>query len=284
VDIGVGLPNTLSVAGPVLIEWARRAENRGFAALSAIDRIAYPTYDSLTSLALAAGATSRIGLVTNILLAPLYPPVWLAKATASLDAASGGRLTLGLGVGGRATDFAAMGRPMENRGRLMDDTLDILHRAWAGESVTGDDFPPGPPPANGNRVSILVGGTSDATVRRVIQYGEGWTAGGIGPAMAAPMMERVRRAWHAAGREGEPRFAALHYFGLSDDEASWAALRSYYGFLGEFGEMVVESAARTPAAVNAVAQAYADIGITDLRLLPAIGAIDEVDRLADAVL
>ena len=283
-DVGVGLPNTLSVAGPLLVEWARRAEKRGFATLSAIDRIAYPTYDSLTSLALAAGATSRIGLATNILLAPLYPPAWLAKATASLDAASGGRLTLGLGVGGRAEDFAAMGRSMEDRGRLMDDTLDVLHRAWAGQSVTGGDVPPGPPPANGNRIPILVGGTSDATVRRVVQYAEGWTAGGVGPAMAAPMMERVRRAWRAAGREGEPRFTALHYFGLSDDEASWAALRGYYGFLGDVGGMVVESAARTPAAVNDVARSYADIGITDLLLLPAVGAIDEVDRLADAVL
>ena len=206
------------------------------------------------------------------------------EATASLDAASGGRLTLGLGVGGRAEDFAAMGRPMEYRGRLMDDTLDILHRAWAGESVTGHHFPPGPPPANGNRVSVVIGGTSEATVRRVIRYGEGWTAGGVSPAMAEPMMERVRRAWAEAGREGAPRFTALQYFGLADHDAARAGLRGYYGFLGEFGEMIVESLAETPAAVNEVVQAYADIGVTELLLLPAVGSIDEVDRLADAVL
>jgi len=100
-DIGIGLPNTLEIAGTAIPEWARRAEARGFSTLSTIDRIVYPTYDSLTCLAVAAGATSRIGLFTDILLAPAYPPVWLAKATASLDAMSGGRLTLGLGVGGR---------------------------------------------------------------------------------------------------------------------------------------------------------------------------------------
>src|SRR5204862_8182670 len=124
-DIGIGLPNTLEIPGTTMAGWARRAEERGFTTLSTIDRIVYPTYDSLTSLAVAAGATSRIGLFTDILLAPVYPPVWLAKATASLHAASGGRLTLGIGVGGRPDDFAAMARPMRRRGRLMDETPDL---------------------------------------------------------------------------------------------------------------------------------------------------------------
>src|SRR5687768_8981416 len=115
-DIGIGLPNTLPVAGPDLVAWARRAEERGFSSLATIDRIVYPSYDSLTALAAAAGATSRIRLFPDILLTPVYPPVWLAKATASLDALSGGRLTLGLGVGGRGDDFAAMDRPMQRRG------------------------------------------------------------------------------------------------------------------------------------------------------------------------
>src|SRR5690349_14414260 len=100
-DIGIGLPNTLGIGGKEIVDWARRAEERGFSSLATIDRVVYPSYDSLTALAVAAGATSRIGLFTNILLAPAYPPVWLAKATASLDALSGGRLTLGIGVGGR---------------------------------------------------------------------------------------------------------------------------------------------------------------------------------------
>src|SRR3954466_6130707 len=104
-DIGIGLPTTLTVDGPAVVEWARRAEHRGFSALATIDRIVYPNYDSLTALAAAAGATSRIGLFTDILLARVSPPVLLAKATGSLHALSGGRLTLGLGVGGRTDDF-----------------------------------------------------------------------------------------------------------------------------------------------------------------------------------
>ncbi|MEN3308032.1 MAG: hypothetical protein V7603_4234 [Micromonosporaceae bacterium] len=283
-DIGIGLPNTLNVDGSVVVEWARRAEGRGFTALATIDRIVYPSYDSLTALAVAAGATSRIGLFTDILLAPLYPPVWLAKATASLNEASGGRLTLGVGVGGRPDDFAAMDRPVERRGRLMDDTLDLLHRAWAGESVTGDEFPVVPEAAAGKRVSVLVGGNSDAAVRRTIQYGEGWTTGGGGPAMAVPMIEKVRRAWQEAGREDEPRIAALAYFGLGDEEKSLASLRRYYGFAPDYVEMIAGSAVRSPAAVRELARAFADIGVTELMFDPTIASIDEVDRLADAVL
>jgi alkanesulfonate monooxygenase SsuD/methylene tetrahydromethanopterin reductase-like flavin-dependent oxidoreductase (luciferase family) len=282
-DIGIGLPNTLSVAGPVMVNWARRAEERGFAALATIDRIVYPSYDSLTALSVAAGATSRIGLFTDILLAPLYPPVWLAKAAASLAAMSDGRLTLGLSVGNRLDDFAAMERPANRRGRLMDETLDLLTRAWAGESVTGDDFPVAPTPP-GNRVPMLIGGNADASIRRTVAYGDGWTGGGGGPDMLEPMVQRVRRAWQEAGREGAPRIAALAYFGLGDAEASKASLRTYYGFLGQWADAIADSAVRTPQAAKDLARAFAGIGVTDLVFDPTVASIDEVDRLADAVL
>jgi alkanesulfonate monooxygenase SsuD/methylene tetrahydromethanopterin reductase-like flavin-dependent oxidoreductase (luciferase family) len=283
-DIGIGLPNTLDIAGPAIAEWARRAEERGFARLATIDRIVYPTYDSLTALAVAAGATSRIGVFSDILLGPLYPPVWLAKASASLNETSGGRLTLGLAVGGREDDFAAMDRPFHRRGRLMDETLELLQRAWAGEPVAGGEFPVVPAASVGSRPSVMIGGTVDAAVRRTVRYGDGWTAGGGGPDMAAPMIEKVRQAWRDAGREGEPRLAALVYYGLGDEEASKASLRGYYGFLGEWAEAIAAGAVRSPQAAAATARAFADIGVTELVFDPTIASLDEVDRLADAVL
>jgi alkanesulfonate monooxygenase SsuD/methylene tetrahydromethanopterin reductase-like flavin-dependent oxidoreductase (luciferase family) len=284
-QIGIGLPNTLDIDGSQVTGWARRAEERGFFELATIDRIVYPTYDSLISLAVAAGATTRIGLLSNILLAPTYPAVWLAKATASLHAMSGGRLTLGQAVGGREDDYAAVDRPFDQRGRTMDETLTVLRRAWAGEPVGGGDHPVGPAPPGG-RVPILIGGTSDAAVRRTVQYGDGWTAGGGGPQMAAPMVERIRRTvqYGDAGREGEPRMAALVYFGLGDPEASRASLRRYYGFLGDWTEGIVESAIRSPDAAKDTVRAFGEIGMTELLFMPTVPSVDEVDRLADAVL
>jgi alkanesulfonate monooxygenase SsuD/methylene tetrahydromethanopterin reductase-like flavin-dependent oxidoreductase (luciferase family) len=284
VDISIGLPNTLTHPEPLMIRWAKQAEERGFTSLSTIDRIVYPTYDTMTALAVAAGATSRIGLLSGVLLAPLYHPVWLAKAAASLDAMSGGRLTLGLGVGGRADDFAVMGKEMAHRGRDMDEALDVMRRVWGGEHLAGSDFRIGPPPASPGGVKLLIGGNSDAAVRRTVEYGQGWIAGGGGPDAAAPMITKVRQAWQEAGREGQPRIAALAYFGLGDEEESRAALRSYYGFLGEWVDAVVDSTLRTPQSLRDAVEAHAEAGVDELIFDPTVADLDEVDRLADAVL
>jgi alkanesulfonate monooxygenase SsuD/methylene tetrahydromethanopterin reductase-like flavin-dependent oxidoreductase (luciferase family) len=287
-EIGIGLPNTMEIDGPLVAEWARRAEQRGFSTLATIDRIVYPTYDSLTALAVAAGATERIGLFTDILLAPAYNPIWLAKATASLAAMSGERLTLGLGVGGRPDDFAAMNRDFDRRGSLMDETLDIMQRAWRGESlvsdnVTGGDIPVAPALPS-SRVPILIGGNGKPALRRTVQYGDGWTAGGGGPDAAGQMIAQVKQAWSDAGRSGEPRLSALTYFGLGDEQASRATLQNYYGFLTDYVGFIVEGALRTEQAVKDAVKAFEDAGVTELVFDPTVPDLDEIDRLADLVL
>jgi alkanesulfonate monooxygenase SsuD/methylene tetrahydromethanopterin reductase-like flavin-dependent oxidoreductase (luciferase family) len=283
-DIAIGLPTTLPIEGPAVLDWARRAEERGFAALATIDRFVYPHYDSLTALAAAAGATSRIGLFSDILLAPAYPPVWLAKATASLHALSAGRLTLGVGVGGRADDFAAVDRSFADRGRLMDETLDLLTRAWKGGPVAGGDLGVVPPATPGGRVPLLIGGYGAAAIRRTVRWGDGWTVGGAAPEQAAPMAEQVRKAWREAGREGEPRLAALMYYGLGDDRASVENLRHYYAFAGEWADRIAAGAARTPEAITARIRRFADAGFTELVLDPTVPDVAQVDRVADVVL
>jgi alkanesulfonate monooxygenase SsuD/methylene tetrahydromethanopterin reductase-like flavin-dependent oxidoreductase (luciferase family) len=261
-----------------MVDWSRHAEERGFTSLATIDRIVYPNYDTMTSLSVAAGATTRIGLLSGILLAPLYPPVWLAKAAASLDAMSGGRLTLGVGVGGRADDFAAMGVPFNERGRAMDRTLEVMRTVFAGETLAADAFPV----ASHGSPRLLVGGTSDAAVRRTVQYGQGWIAGGGGPDQIGPMIEKVRRAWRDAGREGEPRIAALAYFGLTDESVSRRSLQTYYAFAG-WGDAIADSALRTPQSLREAVKAYEAAGVDELIFDPTVPALEEVDRLADAV-
>jgi alkanesulfonate monooxygenase SsuD/methylene tetrahydromethanopterin reductase-like flavin-dependent oxidoreductase (luciferase family) len=282
-DIGIGLPNPVpDTPGRVLIEWARRAEARGFAALATIDRIVYPSYESLIALAAAAAATSTIGLVTNVLLGPTRKPVLLAKEAASVDRISNGRLVLGLGVGARSDDYRAVGQDFHSRGRRFDRDLELMHRVWRGELLDGAEHPIGPTPANGERVPVLIGGMNDRARERTVRWGIGWTVGGAPPERGGPFAERVRQAWSEAGKDGRPRIVGLTYFGLSSDAGDRAAryLGDYYG---EFGTQVASYIPKDARALRDTVKRFEDFGFDQLFLDPTTNDLDEVDRTADAV-
>ena len=224
--------------------------------------------------------------MTNILLAPIYPPVLLAKTAASIDQISQGRFSLGLASGGRPDDFEVAGRDFHRRGRDFDNALDVIHKVWRGETLAENSSPASPTPTRDQRVPILFGGTNEKTIERVVNWGAGWTAGGGPAAQVAPFGEQVRSAWSAAGRSGEPRLSGLAYFSLGDDaeEASRRYLLDYYRFLGDFGPMIAGSALRSVSQVTDSVKAFEDAGFTELYFDPTVARLDQIDRLADAVL
>jgi alkanesulfonate monooxygenase SsuD/methylene tetrahydromethanopterin reductase-like flavin-dependent oxidoreductase (luciferase family) len=277
-DVGIGLPNTvIGVDRAGIVDWAQAAERAGFSSLGTIDRIAYGNYESLIALAAAAAATERIRLVTDILIAPLRSNTALfAKQTATLDHLSGGRLVLGLAPGGREDDYELSGVEFRRRGRLFDRQLEDLARFWGGETDVG------PAPL---RPGVLIGGTSDAAFRRAAQHGDGWTSGGGGYERFGPARERVREAWHAAGRDGEPRTMALCYFSLGDRAAEQAreTLGAYYAFAGDYATMVIESAATDEATVREYIAGYEAAGCDEVIWFPASTDLAQVDLLAAAI-
>jgi probable F420-dependent oxidoreductase len=281
--IGIGLPNPVpGTPGETLLDWARRAEQRGFSSLATIDRIVYPSYESIVALTGAAAVTERIGLVTNILLAPTRNPVLLAKEAASLDQISGGRFTLGLGLGTRPDDYEAAGQDFSTRGERFDRDLEVIHAVWRGELVEGAEHPVGPKPVRGDRVPVLMGGMTDAAIRRTIEWAIGWTVGGAPPEQGGPFAERVRKAWREAGREGEPYTVGLTYFGLGQDALDHAT-EYLGGYYGDFGSQIAQWMPKSPDALRETLKKFEDFGFDELFVVPTNPDPAQVDLAADAV-
>jgi alkanesulfonate monooxygenase SsuD/methylene tetrahydromethanopterin reductase-like flavin-dependent oxidoreductase (luciferase family) len=285
-DIGIGLPNAVpGVDRDSLLEFARRADQRGFSTLGTIDRIVYPNYEPLLALAAAATVTERIKLATTVMLTPLRPnATLLAKQALTLDDMSGGRLVLGLGIGAREDDYEASGLPTKGRGATFDRQLEQMQRVWDGE-VTGYAGPVGPPPVRPGGPAVLVGGHVDAAFERVAKFGIGWIMGGAPPEAFAQLRPKVEEAWKRAGRDGRPHTAALAYFALGpnaerDIEHS---NKTYYAWLGELGEQIVAGVRSSEEMVQRHAQAFEDVGCEELIFMPASKDPAQVDLLADAV-
>ncbi|MDQ3862390.1 MAG: LLM class flavin-dependent oxidoreductase, partial [Actinomycetota bacterium] len=145
-DIGIGLPATIpGTRGTLILDWAKRADSGPFSSLAILDRLVYPNYEPLTTLAAAAAVTDRVRLMPTVLLAPLRGAGVLAKQAATIDALSGGRLTLGLGVGAREEDFQFAPASFHDRGRRFEEQLELMKRVWSGQPVSGEVGPVGPP-------------------------------------------------------------------------------------------------------------------------------------------
>ncbi|WP_333761744.1 LLM class F420-dependent oxidoreductase [Streptomyces sp. IBSBF 2390] len=182
---------------------ARAAEAHGFARLWAgehvvlVDapvsrypysddgRIAVPSdadwLDPLLTLSFAAAVTERIGLATGVLLLPEHQPVVVAKQAATLDVLSAGRLTLGVGIGWSADEFAALGVPFAGRGRRTEEYLAAMRAVWRDDVATFEgeftrfrDIRVNPKPVRERRVPVVMGGNGDAALRRAVTLADGW--------------------------------------------------------------------------------------------------------------
>lgn len=175
--IGVGLPAMLTgIGGAGLLEWAALVDKGPFASLAISDRLVYRNYEPLITLAAVSGVTRRVRLMTTVLLVALRNATLLAKQVATLDQLSGGRVSLGVGVGGRADDFDAAGVSTRDRGRRFDDSLARMKLVWSGKAIGERIGPIGPPPAQLGGPPLLIGGIDPAALARVARYGDGYLA------------------------------------------------------------------------------------------------------------
>jgi alkanesulfonate monooxygenase SsuD/methylene tetrahydromethanopterin reductase-like flavin-dependent oxidoreductase (luciferase family) len=285
-QIGIGLPATIpGTEGKRILDWAKKADSGPFSSFGILDRLVFPNYEALITLAAVAGATQRIRLTTTILLAPLRNTALLAKQAASLDALSGGRLTLGLGIGGREDDYLAASASFKTRGKRFEEQLSTMKHIWSGQPLSDNIGPIGPNPVRSGGPEILIGGYTPAATQRVGRWGDGFIAGGRDPRGTQQFFNLAEESWKAAGRPGKPRLVGCFYYALGSDakERAGIYLRSYYSFLGPMVEMMINNLPITIEAIKERTQAYADIGADEVILWPCTPDLEQLDQLAALV-
>lgn len=276
-NVGVGLPSCVpGTRAETVLEWARAAEMGPFSSLGVVDRLRYDCYEPMSTLALAAACTERIGLVTMVVISPLRNHAMLAKEAATLDELSEGRLTLGVAVGARVEDFRAAGLPHAGRGDRLEDQLADMRALWESDPVSRRGPSGGGPP-------VLVGGIKDVTFLRVARFADGYVHGGGPPRTFERAARKVRTAWADLGRTSSPLLWAQGYFALGDEEVvarGRAYVRDYYAFTGRFAERIAEGMLATPQAIAQFVRGYREAGCDELVLLPAVGEPEQLKRLA----
>lgn len=236
---------TLGGGSPrAILDFARRAEAAGFDSLWAGDHIAFhvPILESLTLLSYVAGATQRVRLGTAVYLLALRHPTLAAKISASVDQLSGGRLVLGVGVGGEfPAEWEAVGVPVAERGSRTDEGIEVLRRLWREDRVahSGRHYRFGavsldPKPAQPGGPPIWIGGRRAPAFRRAGRVGDGYLSHMCSPEQYRKNLEEIGSHARSFGREGVVFEPAAFLFTILDEryeaalERAVAALERIY--------------------------------------------------------
>jgi alkanesulfonate monooxygenase SsuD/methylene tetrahydromethanopterin reductase-like flavin-dependent oxidoreductase (luciferase family) len=285
-DIGIGLPATIpGTSGSLVLDWARRADSGPFSSLGIIDRLVYPNHEPLITLAAAAAVTDRVRLTSTILIAPLRQAGVLAKQAATIDALSGGRFSLGLGVGAREDDFQAASASFHDRASRFEEQLELMKRVWSGGPVSDEVGSMGPPPARAGGPELLIGAYSPTAIQRVGRWADGFISGGIpDPEQVRQLFDLVEESWSAEGREGKPRLVGCFYYALGPNaERGGDYIRDYYSYFGPGADDMARSIPSSPEAIQGLIQGLDDVGADEVICWPTVAELDQVDRLAELV-
>ncbi len=214
--IALGLPSRVtSASGEMMLEWISRADAGPFSSVAVTDRVVSQALEPLAVLAMAAGATKRIGLMTSVVIGPTRETTLLARQAATIDTLSGGRLILGVGIGVRKNDYLASSTDFHRRGRSSERQYELLRKLWSGAELSADTGPIGPPAVRAGGPELLVGGYVPAIVQRIARWGDGYMAPGGGePEALLKTWQNILQAWQEHERQGQPRWVGASYFAL----------------------------------------------------------------------
>ena len=287
-------PDLWESAG-TLEEWARAIDAGPWSSVCFGERIAFANPDALTLLGAVAAWTSRARLVTTVLVPQLHDPVLLAKALATADRLSDGRLTVGLGVGGREEDYASVSAPLSTRTMgEMAARVAAMRAVWAGERPTGPVtpvLPVGPAPVQPGGPPLLVGTLGPRTIRSASAWADGLAGMSLTVDLdeMARVFELCRTAWAEAQRPA-PRVTTSFWFALGPTEEARAQvhrhLRHYMNWIpAQHVDALARSAgfAGRVTELRDVLRRIEDLGCDEVQLIPTDSSVEQVARLAEAL-
>jgi alkanesulfonate monooxygenase SsuD/methylene tetrahydromethanopterin reductase-like flavin-dependent oxidoreductase (luciferase family) len=289
-EVGVGLPTNLrGTHKDVVLEWARRAESAGFASLCMGERLTYAGYDWVLALTAAASVTERIRLLANVVILPIHPVGVIAKQALSLDDFSGGRFSLGVGLGTPLDDYDVAPAPRAGRGKRFEESLRTLRALFEGESLVDGTRAIGPPPVREGGPPILLGSNGHKALRRVGPFCDGavtWSFG-ADPAEARAMFDVVEASWQESGRAGRPRLVCGCYYAAGSHAAEdlESYFRDYYPNVlpGQVEQLIAAVRTVTPDAIRETIAAFDSIGCDEFIFVPVKPELAHLDGLAEIV-
>jgi alkanesulfonate monooxygenase SsuD/methylene tetrahydromethanopterin reductase-like flavin-dependent oxidoreductase (luciferase family) len=278
--------------------WAVTAEQCGFWSVTLPDRIVYDNHEPLIALSFVLGATTRLNAITDILITPARETTLVAKQVATLDVLSGGRLVVGVGIGGRSDDYVATGNTTTGRGKRLEDQMCRLRQIWSGGDVAGHRI--GPPPMRLGGPPLLVGGGARG-IERAARFGDGWSAAwpagldergvlafsGIGdePEPLTTRLAELSRQWADNGRDGRPYVLVAIYAAVGRRAAEDADrhITTWYGFSEKLMRHAAAGVALGRDGVHRYLDAYERAGVDEVCLISVNGASASIEALAATV-
>src|SRR6202012_3101154 len=276
----------------VLRDWAQAIDDGPFSSLCWGERMAFDNPETLTLMGALAAWTDRVRLVTTVIVPQLPDPVMLAKALATGDVLCDGRLTAGIGVGGRTEDYKAVGAdPTTQTMRGMAERVAIMKRGWAGEKITESVLPVGPAPVQAGGPPLLVGSIGPKTVRSAAAWADGLagTTLDLDVAKQNELFDVAREAWAQAGRP-RPHLATSFWFAFgAPDQARAQVHRHLRRYMNWIPAEYVDAMAPTTgwaggeAELLAVLREFEEIGTDEIQLIPTTSDVGQLHRVADVV-
>jgi alkanesulfonate monooxygenase SsuD/methylene tetrahydromethanopterin reductase-like flavin-dependent oxidoreductase (luciferase family) len=285
------LPTMLPHGRAEILAWCRGIDEGPWSSLAVPERVTYTSHALTVQLAAAAALTERVRLWTTLVILPAHDAVQVAKDMASVDRLCDGRLTVGVGVGGRQQDYRAIGGDFSHRWTRMDDQVAQMRGVWAQQPPFEGSDPVGPPPVQVGGPPLVAGVVGPKALARAARWAVGVDDPSSilavdGDALTGQRL-RVEEAWRVAGRPERPHFSASLWYSLGPD-----ARRQLGDYVFDYMKIFDEGLARqwaesapvhTPAALRQAVEAAEQAGCDEFFLVPTTAEPSELERTREAL-